>query len=412
MATTVIIILIVVLAVLIAVLAVLAVRYGAMRQEQRHLRDDLERGQQRTLEQRDAFKALAGDVLEESNKRFLQLAGEQFKGEQTEATKQLELRKQAVEAMVKPLRETLDKYNSAVNDVEKSRKEAYGALRTQLGALVNDQKGLKEETANLVKALRRPEVRGRWGEMQLKRVAELAGMIERCDFDEQVSVKAGSGALRPDMVVRLPNDRTIVVDAKTPLDAYLSSIEASDEDERRKFLETHANQIVSKVAGLSGKQYSQQFERSPDFVVLFIPGESFLYAAVQIKPDLLEHAMEKNVVIATPGTLISLLKAVALGWREEQITKNAQEISQLGQELHKRLCDAVEHVQKVGSSLGTAVRAYNDFLGSLERRAIVSARKLEELGAESNKALPQKIDTIDTMPREVKDASGENDAKA
>ncbi len=324
--------------------------------------------EQAQLQARDAFKALAGDALKESNVQFLQLADQRFKVEQTEAAKQLEVRKQAVEALVKPLRETLDKYNGVVNDIEKARKEAYGALRAQLGSLVNDQRGLKDETARLVKSLRRPEVRGRWGEIQLKRVVELAGMIERCDFDEQVSVKSGSGGLRPDMVVHLPNDRTIVIDAKTPLDAYLDAVQEGDDSQQRTHLERHANQVSGKVAELAGKQYSAQFERSPDFVVLFIPGESFLYAAVQIKPGLIEQAMEKNVVIATPSTLISLLKAVEVGWREERIAENAQKISALGQDLHKRLCDAIGHVQKVGSSLESAVKAYNGFLGSLETR--------------------------------------------
>ena len=404
--------------VLLAMVAVgLAAVCGVLYVNVRHLRDqneqvsaDADRRHQELTAQfeqtqaqaRDAFKALAGDVLKQSNEAFLQLAGERFKGEQTEAAKQLEVRKQAVEALVKPLRETLDKYNSAVHDVEKTRKEAYGALRTQLGSMVDDQRLLKKETANLVQALRRPEVRGRWGEMQLRRVAELAGMIDRCDFDEQVSVKAGAGALRPDMVVRLPNDRTIVIDAKTPLDAYLSAIEASDETQRRTFMETHANQIVKKVADLSGKQYAEQFARSPDFVVLFIPGESFLYAAVQIRPDLLEHAMSKQVVIATPGTLISLLKAVALGWREERIAENAERISSLGQELHKRLCDTVGHMTKLGGSLEAAVKAYNRFVGSFETRVMVSARKFEDLGADSNKALPEQVDPIETSPRELK----------
>lgn len=351
----------------------------------------------------DTFKALAGDALKQSSEQFLQLADQRLQNQQTQATNELDQRKQAIEQLVKPLKETLDKYNTAVHDVEKSRKEAYGSLRTQLGTLVDDQRALRGETANLVKALRRPEVRGRWGEIQLKRVAELAGMIDRCDFDEQVTVTGGDQTQRPDMVVHLPSDRTIVIDAKTPLDAYLSAVEAQDENQRRTFLEAHAQQIVRKVNDLSSKGYASQFNRSPEFVVLFIPGEPFLYEAVQVRPELIEEAMIKNVIIATPSTLISLLKAVAAGWREQKLAENAQLISEVGAELHHRLCVAVKHLTSVGSSLTSTIDSYNKFVGSLESRVMVQARKLEDLGAAANnKQLPDAIDPVEILPRDVK----------
>ena len=378
-------------------------RFAQERQQDRALMEQV-RGQMP-----DTFKALAGDTLKASNEQFLQLAGERFSREQTEAAKQLEMRKQAVEALVKPLRERLEKHDTALQDVEKARREAYGSLKTQVGALIDDQRGLKKETANLVQALRRPDIRGRWGEIQLKRVAELAGMIDRCDFDEQVTVKSDAVSQSADMVVNLSNKRTIVVDAKTPLDAYISAIEAPDEEQRRTFLKVHTRQVTEKVDELSRRQYKEAFERSPDFVVLFIPGEPFLYGAVQCRPDLIDWAWQKGVAIATPNTLIALLRVIAIGWREEQLAASAREISELGRQLHKRVYDAVAHVGKLGGSLEAAVKAYNRFLGSLETRVIVSARRFEELGAGSGKALPEQIDPIEAIPREVKAATGNDD---
>jgi len=378
--------------------------------ERRHLRADMQQQTDAHTDARqqmsDTFKALAGDALKQSSEQFLQLADQRLQNQQNTASQDLDQRKKAIEQLVKPLKETLDKYNTAVHDVEKSRIEAYGSLRTQLGALVEDQRTLRDETANLVKALRRPEVRGRWGEIQLKRVVELAGMIDRCDFDEQVTITADGQTQRPDMVINLPNNRTIVIDAKTPLDAYLNSIEAKDEDQQRTFLETHAQQIMRKVNDLSTKGYIEQFHRSPEFVVLFIPGEPFLYAAVQVRPDLIEAAMAKNVIIATPSTLISLLKAVAAGWREQKLAENAQLISEAGAELHLRLCTAIKHLADVGNSLTSTTNAYNRFVGSFESRVMVQARKFEELGAAANnKQLPDTIEPVEKLPRDVKASS-------
>jgi DNA recombination protein RmuC len=378
--------------------------------ERRHLRADMQQQTDAHTDARqqmsDTFKALAGDALKQSSEQFLHLADQRLQNQQNTASQDLDQRKKAIEQLVKPLKETLDKYNTAVHDVEKSRIEAYGSLRTQLGALVEDQRTLRDETANLVKALRRPEVRGRWGEIQLKRVVELAGMIDRCDFDEQVTITADGQTQRPDMVINLPNNRTIVIDAKTPLDAYLNSIEAKDEDQQRTFLETHAQQIMRKVNDLSTKGYIEQFHRSPEFVVLFIPGEPFLYAAVQVRPDLIEAAMAKNVIIATPSTLISLLKAVAAGWREQKLAENAQLISEAGAELHLRLCTAIKHLADVGNSLTSTTNAYNRFVGSFESRVMVQARKFEELGAAANtKQLPDTIEPVEKLPRDVKASS-------
>jgi len=353
----------------------------------------------------DRFRTVAAEVLDGVNKQFKQWAQQTLEGEQKQAAAQLDQRKQAIEQMLKPFKETLDKYNIAVVDVEKARKQAYGELRTQLGSLLDDQRLLRQQTTNLVQALRRPEVRGRWGEMQLKRVAELAGMIEHCDFDEQVSITTETGQLRPDMVVHLPGDRTIIIDAKTPLDAYLSAIEAEDADQRRTFIETHVRQIATKVTDLSSKPYRQQFDRAVDFVVLFIPGEPFLAAAVQERPDLIEWAMDRNVIIATPSTLVALLKAVAAGWREQKIAANAQQISDLGRELHERLVVALGHLDRVGSSLESSIKAYNQFVGSFESRVIVSARKLEELGAASKTQIDESMKTVDLTPRQITNAS-------
>ncbi len=349
----------------------------------------------------DTFKALAGDVLKQSNEQFLQLARKTFEGEQKEAAGQLEQRKQAVKALVEPIKERLEKYDRSMADVEKARRESYGALRQQVLGMANDQQRLRDETANLVRALRRPEVRGRWGEMQLRRVAEMAGMIANCDFVEQSSLTAETARLRPDMLVKLPGGRQIIVDAKTPLDAYITAYETDDEEERNRLLDQHARQVEEQVNRLAAKQYQDQFAQTPDFVVLFIPGESFLYAATQHRPQLLESAMSRSVVIATPTTLISLLKVVALGWREQQLADNAHKISELGKQLHERIATAADHVQKLGKSLEAATKAYNQFVGSFETRVMSSARRFKELSADSPKELPAELPQIEITARQI-----------
>lgn len=371
---------------------------------------DIQKQFDRTQQQlRESFQNLANDALERSSKRLLDIAKQRFDGEKKEAAHELEQRKVAIEQLVKPVRETLEKYQQNIQQIEHSRKEAYGGLKQQLDAMLHDQKRLREETAGLKNALRRPEGRGRWGEMQLKRVAELAGMIEHCDFDVQASVDSDDGRLRPDMLVKLPGDRTIIVDAKTPFDAFINAVETQEDDEREQYLQQHVRQIETQVQSLARKEYWAQFQRTPDFVVMFIPGESFLQAAAQRKPDLLETAMNRGVVIATPTTLISLLKVVALGWREQRIAENAERISQLGQELHERIAVATSHVQSLGTNLDRAVKSYNQFVGSLETRVLVSARKFKELGADSSKELPAEnaVEPIEATPRELREDTSE-----
>ncbi|MEM8738996.1 MAG: DNA recombination protein RmuC [Planctomycetota bacterium] len=352
----------------------------------------------------DSLAGLATRSLTESNKQFLELAKKTFESEKKDADASLKQRQVAIETLVKPIQDKLEKTTLAIGEIEKSRKEAYGGLRQQLVAMVSDQKQLRDETANLVKALRRPEVRGQWGEMQLRRVAELAGMAAHCDFTEQTSVaSSGGGALRPDMVVDLPGGRQIVVDAKTPITAYIDAAEATDATDRDTNLGRHVKHIEDKVAELSSKRYQDHFATA-DFVVLFIPGEAFLYAAASRKPELIESAMNRNVVIATPTTLISLLKVVAMGWREEQLADNAKKIKDLGQELHKRVGTLTQHLDNLGKAVGKTVEHYNKFVGSYESQVMVQTRKFQELGADSPKELPAEgeLSQVEAAPRELR----------
>ncbi len=353
---------------------------------------------------RETFHTLAGDVLNKTNEQFLQLAKKTFESEQKDVAAELDKKHQAIKVLIDPIREKLDSFSRLSHEIEQSRKLAEGALKQQLAGLMDDQRRLRMETGNLVRALRRPEARGRWGEMQLKRVAELAGMIENCDFIEQNSIVTETGYRRPDMVVKLPGDRSIVIDSKTPIDAFISAVEAADDNERDRYLDQHVTQIETQVRSLCRKDYAAQFDRSPDFVVMFIPGESFLSAAVERKPDLIESAMTRGVVIATPTTLVTLLKAVAIGWREQQVAQHARRISLLGQELHERIAVATEHLQKLGKNLEDAVKTYNQFLGSFESRVLSTARKFKELGADSAKELPADATAsqIERLPRDVR----------
>ena len=366
--------------------------------------DELRKEQEQAHDKaREAFKALSNDALEKAEKRFLDMAKRSFEGEQKDAAAELERKKQAIESMLKPIRESLDKHAKAVTDIEKERQGSYHALKQQITSMQELQGQLRGETANLVKALRRPEVRGRWGEMQLHRVAELAGMIPHCDFQEQVSVRTDDATLRPDMVVRLPAGRTIVVDAKTPIEAYVEAAECEQDADREAALQRHLRHIDSKVQELAAKSYQSQFDRSPDFVVLFIPGESFLQAAVERSPDLMERAMNRGVVIATPSTLIALLKAVEMGWREQRIAESAEQVRDLGVELHERVGTFVGHFTTIGTHIEKTVGAYNKAVGSLETRVLVTARKFKDLGADSKKELPAEgsITPIETTPRQL-----------
>jgi len=358
---------------------------------------------------RESFQNLANEALDRSSKRFVEIAKDHLDGKKTEFQNVLDQRKQAVEQLVKPVRETLDKYQQNLQQMEKSRHGAYKELSQQVQQMAQDQRMLQQETRNLVQALRRPEGRGRWGEMQLKRVAELAGMIEHCDFYEQSSVEGEGGKLRPDMLVKLPGERNIIVDAKTPVDAFINAVQSEEQDPREQYMQQHVRQIEHQAQQLAKKEYWAQFEHTPDFVVMFIPGESFLHAAAQRKPDLMENAMNRGVVIATPTTLISLLKVVALGWREERIAESAKHISDLGQELHERIATVTGHVEKLGKSLDQATSHYNKFVGSFESRVLSSARKFKELGADSSKELPAdgEVQPIETSPRELRSTGEE-----
>ena len=339
----------------------------------------------------ETFRSLAAQALSSNNKSFLDLAKQALETQQTQAGSDLDQRKQAVEDLVKPLKDALE-------SIEKDRRSAYGGLTKMVENMAKGQRTLERETRNLVQALQTPRVRGRWGELTLHRVAELAGMVEHCDFTEQQSVEAESGRQRPDMVVHLPNDRQIVVDAKTPLDAYIRAIEAETDEARAVELKRHAEQVNDRVRSLARKSYWTLFDATPKFVVLFLPGEVFLGAALEEDPELLERALKDRVVLATPTTVIALLHAVAYGWRQEKLTQNARVISELGREIYDRVVVWSRHLDKLGGALGNAVKAFNDSVGSVEHRVLVSARRIKELGISTDMVVPE-IDTVDLSPR-------------
>jgi DNA recombination protein RmuC len=355
---------------------------------------------QMTEELRDSFQALSADALKSNNQAFLQLANTTLQKFQSEARGDLELRQQAVENLVAPIGESLKKVDEQIRQMESTRDRAYGDLTSQISSLITTQERLQSETGNLVKALRSPTVRGRWGEIQLKRVVEIAGMLPYCDFVEQETVTTSAGRFRPDLIVRLPGGKNVVVDAKTPLLAYLEAVEATDDEFRRQKLIDHANQVRTHMVQLSSKLYQEQFEPTPEFVVMFLPGETFFSAALEQDPALIERGVVQKVIPASPTTLIALLKAVAYGWNQEKLARNAQEISALGKELHDRLRLLGVHVENVGKGLDRAVESYNKAVGSLESRVMVSARKFVELGAPVTEEIAE-LNPIETTTRNL-----------
>jgi DNA recombination protein RmuC len=345
----------------------------------------------------DAFKALSADALKQNNQSFLTLASENLKQQHKVAQGDLEQRRQAVGELVGPLREQLGRYEKLVQSMEGERKEAYGKLLQQVIGLGETEKDLMRETGNLVRALRQPQVRGAWGELTLKRVVELAGMVEHCDFVEQESHQTDQGRLRPDMIINLPAGRRIVIDVKTPMLAYLDFLEASDEAARKVALVRHTSHVKNHMDQLAGKNYTDQLPQATEFVVMFIPNESFLGAAVEQDKDLIERGFEKGVILAAPTTLISLLRTVAMGWRQVQLAENAERISELGKELYDRLATMTEHLTKIGSSLESSVKHYNKAMASMEQRVLKTAHKFTELGVSPKKELPELIQ-IETTP--------------
>ena len=356
---------------------------------------------QRALEDMEQrFANLSTDALQKNHQAFINLAMENLGKFQRGAEASLQQREQSMENMVKPIREALDKTERQVQLMEKARHQAYGALSQQIESLVESQKHLQGETRNLVQALRRPEVRGQWGEITLKRLVELAGMVEHCDFYEQEHTNIGEAAIRPDMVVRMPGNREVVVDVKTPLDAYLSAVEATDEKHRAEFLRRHMMNVRERVRELSTKAYWGQFSNSPDFVILFIPGDQFLTAALDQDPGLLESAMSKKVILSTPTSLMALLRAIAYGWRQEKLAGNADTIREIGQEMFARLTTFAEHLAKIGRSLDNSVDAYNKAVASYDSRVLPGARKFTELGVSAKKE-PPKMEQIERMARNI-----------
>lgn len=349
-----------------------------------------------------AFRELAHESLEKNSENFLRLAGQKFEVHQEKAKAELGERQQAVETLVKPIHDALEKAQKQIGELEKARENAYGSISKQLHMMTQGQESLRSETSKLVSALRRPQVRGQWGEMTLRRLAELAGMVNHCDFNEQVHTTGeDSRGYRPDMIIRLPEEGQLVVDVKTPLDAYLDATEATDDNTRKEALKRHATNVSARVKELSSKSYIDQFEKSPEFVILFVPGDQFLTAALDEKPTLLEDALAQKVMLSTPTSLIALLKVIAYGWMQLSLAENAEDIRKLAVEMQDRLGTFTGHLATVGKRLDASVDSYNKAVASLESRILPTTRKIRELGADTSKEAPVPK-AIDITARELK----------
>ena len=355
------------------------------------------------------FGELARESLQSNSELFLQLARERLARQHLDASQVLKERETAIESLVRPIREALAKTEAQIQNIERDRIDSFATIKSQMEVLASGQNLLSRETRNLVSALRRPDVRGQWGEITLRRLVELSGMTMHVDFTEQHHRNTDSGAIRPDMIVHMPEQRDIVVDVKTPLDAYLAAVEAQDDEQRSAQLRRHAQIVGARVRELSSKQYWSQFERSPDFVVLFLPGDQFLSAALQENPGLIDDSMRQNVMLATPTSLVALLKAVSYGWKQTVLADNAAEVRRLGEELYKRLAVFGEHLGKLGKSLGSSVESFNRAVGSLEQQVLPAARRFPDLGLRVTREIDA-IDPIASLTRMPRVSLGEPDA--
>lgn len=347
----------------------------------------------------NGFKALSAEALRDNNQSFLELAKTTMEKFQTQASYDLEKRQANIDELVKPLRQSLEKVDLKINELEEKRAGAYEGLVKQVEFMSIGQEKLQRETNKLISALKMPTVRGRWGEIQLKRVVEVAGMVEYCDFTQQEEVASESGRQRPDMVIRLPGNKIIVVDSKTPLADYLEALDSSDEDVKKQKMIGHAKQVKTHITQLAGKAYWSQFDFTPEFVVMFLPGETFFSAALQNDPGLIEYGAEHKVILATPTTLIALLKAVAFGWKQEQMNDNAKQISELGKTLYERISVLTDHLLEIRKGLQQSVQAYNKVVGSYESRVLVTARKFGEMGVDGGNSIKE-LEVIETGFRE------------
>jgi DNA recombination protein RmuC len=348
---------------------------------------------------RTTFDSVAGQSMRSNSEVFLKLAREHLGQHNQNAASALMQREKAIETLLAPIRDALNKTEQQMQRIEKERAETFGSLKSSIESVMVGQQALQKETRSLVNALRRPEVRGQWGELTLRRLAELAGMVEHCDFAEQVHVRTEDGALRPDMVVHMPEGRDLVVDVKTPLDAYLEAVEATSDEARAAALRRHAQAVAERIRQLSAKNYWNQFAKSPDFVILFIPGDQFLSAALAELPSLIEDGIRQNVIITTPSSFVAILKTVAYGWRQTVLAQNAETIRSLAEELYKRLTVFTGHLTKLGRNLATSVETFNSAVGSLERQVLPGARKFTELGVRPDREI-ESLDPVDKLARE------------